>query len=82
MFEGAAQSGDEGGLFIAALGIMVTPFALGLLNFVQKAIVENPDQTENVIEWLVSLLMQLWFVVLWLAWRRTHLAVDVKARLS
>ena len=64
------------------LGIMVTPFALGLLNFAQKAIVENPDQTENVIEWIVSLLMQLWFVVLWLAWRRTHLAVDVKARLS
>jgi hypothetical protein len=64
------------------LGIMVTPFALGLLNFVQKAIVENPDRTENVIEWIVSLLMQLWFVVLWLAWRRTHLAVDVKARLS
>lgn len=64
------------------LGIMVTPFALGLLNFAQKAIVENPDQTENVIEWIVSLLMQLWFVVLWLAWRRTHLAIDVKARLS
>ena len=64
------------------LGIMVTPFALGLLNFAQKAIVENPDQTENVIEWIVSLLMQLWFVVLWLAWRRTHLAIDVKVRLS
>jgi hypothetical protein len=64
------------------LGIMVTPFALGLLNFAQKALVENPDQTENVIEWIVSLLMQLWFVVLWLAWRRTHLAIDVKVRLS
>ena len=37
------------------LGIMVTPFALGLLNFAQKEIV---------------------------AWRRTHLAIDVKARLS
>ena len=64
------------------LGIMVTPFVLGLLNFVQKAVVENPDNTENVIEWIVSLLMQLWFVVLWIAWRRTHLAVEVKARLS
>ena len=64
------------------LGIMVTPFVLGLLNFVQKAVVENPDDTENVIEWIVSLLMQLWFVVLWLAWRRTHFALDVKARLS
>ena len=64
------------------LGIMVTPFALGLFNFVQKAVVENPDNTENVIEWIVSLLMQLWFVVLWLAWRRTNFEVAVKARLS
>jgi hypothetical protein len=66
----------------AMLGIMVTPFVLGLLNFVQKAIVENPDNTENVIEWIVSLLMQLWFVVLWLAWRRTSFEVAVKARLN
>ena len=64
------------------LGIMVTPFALGLFNFVQKAVVENPDNTENVIEWIVSLLMQLWFVALWLAWRRTNFDLDVKARLS
>ena len=64
------------------LGIMVTPFVLGLFNFVQKAVVENPDNTENVIEWIVSLLMQLWFVALWLAWRRTHFEMDVKARVS
>lgn len=64
------------------LGIMVTPFALGLFNFVQKAVVENPDNTENVIEWIVSLLMQLWFVALWLAWRRTNFDLDVKARPS
>ena len=64
------------------LGIMVTPFVLGLFNFVQKAVVENPDNTENVIEWIVSLLMQLWFVALWLAWRRTHFEMDVMARVS
>jgi hypothetical protein len=64
------------------LGIMVTPFVLGVFNFVQKAVVENPDNTENVIEWIVSLLMQVWFVVLWLAWRRTHFEVAVKSRLS
>jgi hypothetical protein len=64
------------------LGIMATPFLLGLFNFVQKAIVENPDNTENIIEWIVSLLMQLWFVVLWLAWRRTNFEVAVTARFS
>lgn len=64
------------------LGIMVMPFVLGLFNFVQKAVVANPDNTENAIEWIVSLLMQLWFVALWVAWRRTHFEVRVRARLS
>lgn len=64
------------------LAIIASPFLLGIFNFVQKAVVANPDRTENVIEWIASLLMQLWFVVLWLAWRRTRFDVDVKARLS
>ena len=64
------------------LGIMVTPFVLGLANFVQKAVLPEPDNIENVIEWIVSLLMQLWFVALWVAWRRSGLTLTVKARLS
>ena len=61
------------------LWVMATPFVLGLANFVQKMVLVNPDRLENVIEWVVSLLMQLWFVLLYLAWRQTGLTVAVSA---
>jgi hypothetical protein len=60
--------------------ILVMPFVLGLYNFIQKMVVENPDNMENRIEWVVSLLMQLWFVGLYLAWRRSGFEVEVRAR--
>lgn len=58
--------------------LLVMPFVLGLYNFIQKMVVENPDYMENRIEWVVSLLMQLWFVGLYLAWRKTGFAVEVR----
>lgn len=60
------------------LGIMVTPFVLGFYNFVQKALFSDLGTVENRIEWIVSLLMQLWFVALYVAWQRTKF--DVVAR--
>lgn len=51
--------------------IMATPFVLGLLNFIQKALLSNSGNIENTVEWIVSLLMQTWFICLWLAWRRS-----------
>lgn len=60
------------------LWVMSMPFVLGLLNFVQKSLLSNPDRLENVIEWVVSLLMQVWFVLLFLAWRETGFAVSVR----
>ena len=59
--------------------LLVMPFVLGIYNFIQKALVENPDNMENRIEWIVSLLMQLWFVMLYLAWRRSGFKVEVRA---
>jgi len=58
----------------------VTPFALGILNLVQKAIVGSQDGSENRIEWIASLLMQVWFVLLWISWRRTGFRLDVRTR--
>ena len=58
--------------------LLVMPFVLGLYNFIQKMVVENPDNMENRIEWVVSLLMQLWFVGLYLAWRRSGFEVEVR----
>ena len=59
--------------------LLVMPFVLGIYNFIQKALVENTDNMENRIEWIVSLLMQLWFVMLYLAWRRSGFKVEVRA---
>jgi hypothetical protein len=61
----------------AMVWITVTPWLLGLVNFAQKAILGSLNSNENRIEWIASLLMQIWFVLLWIAWRRTRLKVVV-----
>ena len=58
--------------------LLVTPFLLGIYNFIQKALIEDLNSVENRIEWIVSLLMQLWFVALYVAWRRSRF--DIAAR--
>ena len=62
--------------------LCLMPFALGLLNLAQKAMLasETADALENSIEWVASLMMQLYFVVVFFAWRRTSLTVSVNAR--
>ena len=64
----------------AMVWITVTPWALGVLNLVQKAVLGSLNSNENRIEWIASLLMQVWFVLLWINWRRSGLAVSVHAR--
>lgn len=58
------------------------PFVLGVLNLVLKAVLEDADSAENRIEWISALLMQGYFVVLYLAWRATGFSVQVKTDLS
>lgn len=60
--------------------ITVTPWALGVINLAQKAILGSLNSNENRIEWIASLLMQVWFVLLWISWRRTQLAVAIRTR--
>ena len=62
----------------AMVWITVTPWALGVINLAQKAILGSLNSNENRIEWIASLLMQVWFVLLWIAWRRTQLDVAVR----
>jgi heme/copper-type cytochrome/quinol oxidase subunit 1 len=59
------------------LWLVALPFALGLLNLLLKATLADPDMSENRIEWIAALMMQAWFVVLYLAWRRTGFRVSV-----
>lgn len=54
------------------LAIMITPFVLGLYNFIQKEFINDLNSIENRIEWIVALLMQAWFLALLAAWRRSR----------
>lgn len=61
------------------LTIMITPFVLGLYNFIQKELISDLNSTENRIEWIVALLMQSWFVALLVAWRRSRFELVARA---
>jgi len=60
------------------LWLCALPFALGILNMILRAILEDSNATENRIEWIASLLMQLYFFGLYMAWRSTNLTAAVR----
>ena len=64
---------------VAMLVLCLMPFALGFLNLAQKSLLpyEIADRAENSIEWVASLMMQAYFFVVFLAWRRTGVEVSV-----
>lgn len=51
--------------------LALIPFFLGALNLVLKSTLANPDPAENVIEWIFALLMHVYFVLTYFAWRDT-----------
>jgi len=61
----------------AMLWVVAIPWVLGLANFAQKAILADPDPVENAIEWIVSVLMHVWFLLLYVGWRKTRFRVSV-----
>ena len=63
----------------AMLWVIITPFVLGVLNLVQKLIVTAPNNIQNRVEWIAALCMQVWFVLLYQAWRQSHLDVSISA---
>ena len=62
----------------AMFWVIGTPFLLGLLNLLQKLLLDEPGKLENGIEWTAALLMQVWFVLLYYAWRRSGFGVIVR----
>ena len=62
------------------LWLCALPFALGVLNFVLKAVLDDADFAENRIEWISALLMQFYFLVLYSAWRDTGFSVVAGSR--
>ena len=65
---------------IAQLMLMTSfaVFAIGILNLVLKATLDDPDPSENRIEWIASVMMQAWFFLLYLGWRRTNARFGVE----
>jgi hypothetical protein len=57
--------------------LCVTPFALGIFNILHKYVIPDINSMENRIEWIAALFMQLWFITLFLAWRRSRFTVVV-----
>ena len=66
----------------AMLWLCGLPFVLGVLNMFLKTVLDDADTAENRIEWISALLMQGYFVVLYLAWRETGFAVEVRTNQS
>jgi len=62
----------------AMVWVTVTPFVLGIINLIQKEVLGSLNSNENRIEWIASLLMQVWFLLLWTAWRRTRFKIRVR----
>lgn len=56
------------------MALSVAPFCLGALNLVLKAVLDDPDRAENLIEWWVAAMMQGGLLVLALAWRASRFA--------
>ena len=70
------------GLRIGRLGnwmrrVALLPFLLGVLNLALKNVLDDADTAENRIEWIAALAMQAWFVLLYLAFRKSALDVAV-----
>jgi hypothetical protein len=63
---------------VAMLWLCGLPFVLGVLNLVLKAVLDDADTAENRIEWISALLMQGYFVVLYVAWRHTGFSVLIR----
>jgi len=49
--------------------LSLAPFALGILNLVLKAILEDSNRAENVIEWIFALMMQSFFLLSYFSWK-------------
>ncbi len=53
------------------LAVTLIPFALGILNLVLKAVLEDAVATERIIEWIFALLMHSYFLLSYFSWRAT-----------
>jgi len=66
----------------AQMALALVPFFLGALNLILKSSLANPDPAENIIEWIFALLMHVYFLLTYFAWRGTGFSGRFTTRLS
>lgn len=54
------------------LRLCLAPLVLGILNLVLKSVLADADAPENAIEWIASLCLQTYMILLFFVWRRTE----------
>lgn len=62
------------------LTLIAAAFCLGILNSFLKIMLLDAHVSENRIEWISSVLMQIYFLVLFVAWRATDMTALVRVR--
>jgi hypothetical protein len=74
----ARQRADTRLLVLTRLQLVLAwvPFALGVLNLVLKASLENSRPFENRIEWIFAMQMQLYFLISYFSWRETQFSAS------
>lgn len=60
------------------LALAWIPFALGALNLILKAALEDADAAENRIEWIFAFLMQAYFLLSFVAWHSTDFSLAAR----
>ena len=83
----AAHAGDSGAIGLRRISrhmlvLAALPFVFGILNLILKSTLDNAHAAQNRIEWIATLLMQAWFVLLYLAWRQTGFKAVVQVAAS
>ncbi len=61
---------------VTMLWLCGLPFLLGILNLILKAMMDDADFMENRIEWISTMLMQIYFIVVYFAWRNTGFKIE------
>lgn len=62
--------------------LALIPCLLGILNLVLKATLDDPDATENIIEWFAALMMQTYFLLSWYSWRLARFEIAWKTAID
>lgn len=68
---------DPGFLRVTRLQLFLAwlPFAMGVLNLILKATLEESRPAENRIEWSFAILMQAYFLLTYWSWRETRFSI-------